>query len=77
MLGLSLDPMALDPISIADDSIDPVDGDIFGSYIVTIENGKWVDYDIDFDEAEGCREEIENVWNSYQQVPDMVEVYNR
>lgn len=76
LLGLSLDPMALDPVSVTEDSIDPVDGDIFGSYIVTMENGKWVDYDIDFDEAEKCREEIHNVWDSYQQAPDMVEIYN-
>ena len=78
LLGLSLDPMALDPVSVTDDSIDPIDGDIFGSYTVTMENGKWVDYDIDFDEeAEKCREEIRNVWDSYQQAPDMIEVYNR
>ena len=83
LLGLSLDPMALDPISMTDDSIDPVDGDIFGSYIVTVENGKWVDYDIDFDEEgdfgpslEECKEAIKAVWNTYDEDPDTITVYN-
>ena len=83
LLGLSLDPMALDPISIADDSIDPVDGDIFGSYTVTMENGKWVDYDLDLDgeggfgpSPEECKEAIKAVWNTYDEDPDTITVYN-
>lgn len=77
LLGLSLDPMALDPISVTDDSIDPLDGDIFGNYIVTMKNGKWVDYYIDFDEeAEKCREEIRNAWDSYSMDPELFSIYN-
>ena len=78
LLGLSLDPMALDPISITNEWIDPVDGDVFGSYFVTMENGKWIDYDLeDFDKFEKYVEEsLEEVWAHYCEEPEMFTVYN-
>ena len=78
LLGLSLDPMDLDPVSITDDWIDPVDGDVFGSYFVTMENGKWVDYDLeDFDKFEkDVRESLEEIWAHYNEEPEMFTVYN-
>lgn len=78
LLGLSLDPMELDPISITDDSINPVDADVIGSYYVTVKNGKWVDYDFDDDDSQALVEsELKTIWDSYNQAPDMIAIYNR
>lgn len=76
LLGLSLDPRELDLLSSRNETIKPVDAEALGSYILTIQDGKWVDYDFDDRDSQDLVEpELKNLWEDYQQDPERLTIY--